>query len=183
MKEIIEETEVLMKKVEKNLLEEFSKIRLGKASPIILEEIKVLYFGQKLPLNQVASINVINPQTIAIEPWDKNIIRDVERAINEANLGLNPQIEGTIIKIFFPPLSEERRQELIKFIRKLTEERRVSIRNIRRDAIEKIKKSEKEKTLSEDESHRLQDEIQKLTDKFNEAIDRHEKAKEKDILG
>jgi ribosome recycling factor len=183
MKEIIEEAEALMKKVEKNLLEEFSKIRLGKANPIILEEIKVFYFGQKLPLNQVASINVINPQTIAIEPWDKNIIRDVERAINEANLGLNPQIEGTIIKIFFPPLSEERRQELIKFIRKLTEERRVSIRNIRRDAIEKIKKSEKEKTLSEDESHRLQDEIQKLTDKFNEAIDKHEKAKEKDILG
>jgi len=108
-----------------------------------LEEIKVLYFGQKLPLNQVASINVINPQTIAIEPWDKNIIRDVERAINEANLGLNPQIEGTIIKIFFPPLSEERRQELIKFIRKLTEERRVSIRNIRRDAIEKLSLSRK----------------------------------------
>lgn len=182
MKEIIQEAEALMKKVEKNLLEEFSKIRLGKANPVILEEIRVLYFGQKLPLNQVASINVINPQTIVIEPWDKNIIRDIERAINEANLGLNPQVEGNIIKIFFPPLSEERRQELVKFVKKLTEERRVSIRNIRRDAIEKIKKSEKEKKISEDESHRLQDEIQKLTDKYNEILSNHEKAKEKDIL-
>lgn len=182
MKEIIQETEALMKRVEKNLLEEFSKIRLGKANPLILEEIKVSYFGQKLPLNQVASINVVNPQTIIVEPWDKNIIKDVERAINEANLGLNPQVESGVIKIFFPPLSEERRQELIKFVKKLTEERRVSIRNIRRDAIEKIKKSEKEKKISEDESHRLQDEIQKLTDKFNEILDKHEKAKEKDIL-
>ncbi|MBC7195390.1 MAG: ribosome recycling factor, partial [Caldisericia bacterium] len=149
MKEVIQEAEALMKKVEKNLLEEFSKIRLGKANPVILEEIRVLYFGQKLPLNQVASINVINPQTIVIEPWDKNIIRDIERAINEANLGLNPQVEGNVIKIFFPPLSEERRQELVKFVKKLTEERRVSIRNIRRDALEKIIKSEKEKKISE----------------------------------
>ncbi len=183
MKELIRETERRMKKVEKNLLEEFSKIRLGKANPVILEEIKVEYYGQHVPLNQVASINVVNPQTVIVEPWDKNVIKDVEKAIQQANLGLNPQIEGNIIKIFFPPLSEERRQELVKLVKKLTEERRISIRNIRRDAIEEIRKAEKDKKISEDESHRYQEEIQKLTDKYNEILSKHEKAKEKDILG
>lgn len=183
MKELIKETEKRMKKVEKNLLEEFSKIRLGKANPVILEEIRIEYYGQHVPLNQVASISVINPQTVVVEPWDKNIIKDVERAIQQANLGLNPQVEGNLIKIFFPPLSEERRQELVKLVKKLTEERRVSIRNIRRDAIEEIRKAEKEKKISEDESHRYQEEVQKLTDKYNEILTKHEKAKEKDILG
>ncbi|RLD13253.1 MAG: ribosome recycling factor [Caldiserica bacterium] len=183
MKELIKETERRMKKVEKNLLEEFAKIRLGKANPVILEEVRVEYYGQHVPLNQVASISVVNPQTVIVEPWDKNIIKDVEKAIQQANLGLNPQLEGNIIKIFFPPLSEERRQELVKLVKKLTEERRISIRNIRRDAIEEIRKAEKDKKISEDESHRYQEEIQKLTDKYNEILSKHEKAKEKDILG
>ena len=183
MKELIKETERRMKKVEKNLLEEFAKIRLGKANPVILEEVKVEYYGQHVPLNQVASISVVNPQTVIVEPWDKNVIKDVEKAIQQANLGLNPQLEGNIIKIFFPPLSEERRQELVKLVKKLTEERRISIRNIRRDAIEEIRKAEKDKKISEDESHRYQEEIQKLTDKYNEILSKHEKAKEKDILG
>ncbi|HDL50685.1 MAG TPA: ribosome recycling factor [Firmicutes bacterium] len=183
MKELIKETERKMKKVEKNLLEEFAKIRLGKANPVILEEVRVEYYGQHVPLNQVASISVVNPQTVIVEPWDKNVIKDVEKAIQQANLGLNPQLEGNIIKIFFPPLSEERRQELVKLVKKLTEERRISIRNIRRDAIEEIRKAEKDKKISEDESHRYQEEIQKLTDKYNEILSKHEKAKEKDILG
>jgi len=183
MKELIKETERRMKKVEKNLLEEFAKIRLGKANPVILEEVRVEYYGQHVPLNQVASISVVNPQTVIVEPWDKNVIKDVEKAIQQANLGLNPQLEGNIIKIFFPPLSEERRQELVKLVKKLTEERRISIRNIRRDAIEEIRKAEKDKKISEDESHRYQEEIQKLTDKYNEILSKHEKAKEKDILG
>ncbi|RLD14422.1 MAG: ribosome recycling factor, partial [Caldiserica bacterium] len=120
MKELIKETERRMKKVEKNLLEEFAKIRLGKANPVILEEVRVEYYGQHVPLNQGASISVVNPQTVIVEPWDKNIIKDVEKAIQQANLGLNPQREGNIIKIFFPPLSEERRQELVKLVKKLT---------------------------------------------------------------
>ncbi len=171
-----------MKKAVESFKSEIAKIRTGRATPAILESIKVDYYGSRLPINQLASILIPEPRLLVVQPWDQNAIGEIEKAIKSSGLGLNPKVEKGVIKIPIPPLSEERRKELIKLVQKLAEDSRVAIRNIRRDGIEKAKSLEKEKKISEDDRKFAEKKIQELTDKYIAQIDELLKAKEKEIL-
>lgn len=161
---------------------DLSTFRTGRASLGILDNIRVDYYGSMVPLNQVATLGIPEPRMITIQPWEQRMLADIEKAIMKSDLGLTPINDGKIIKIVIPPLTEERRKQLVKVVRKRAEEARVAIRNIRRDIIEEIKKAEKEKKLSEDESRRLQEEIQKITNSFIEKVDHALEQKEKEIM-
>lgn len=161
---------------------DLSTFRTGRASLGILDNIKVEYYGSMVPLNQVATLGIPEPRVITIQPWEQKMISEIEKAIMKSDLGLTPINDGKMIKIVIPPLTEERRKQLVKVVRKRTEEARVAIRNIRRDIIEEIKKAEKEKKLSEDDSRRIQEEIQKITNSFIEKIDHSLELKEKEIM-
>ncbi len=161
---------------------ELSSIRTGKASPSLLDSIKVNYYGAMVPLKQVANIAVPDPKLITIQPWEKPLVGEIVKAIQSSSLGLNPQSDGNFIRIPLPPLTEERRIELVKTVKQMVEEVKVAIRNVRRDANEKLKKLEKEHEVSEDEYHRYHKEIQELTDESIEKIDKLFAAKEKEIL-
>lgn len=182
LNDLYKELEEKMKKTVENYKSEISKLRTGRATPAILEAIKVDYYGSKLPINQIASILVPEPRLLVIQPWDQNAVGEIEKAIKSAGIGLNPQVEKGVIKIPIPPLSEERRKELIKLVQKLAEDSRVAVRNIRRDGIEKAKALEKEKKISEDDRKTAEKKIQELTDKYIEEIDKLLKNKEKEIL-
>ncbi|OGJ84654.1 MAG: ribosome recycling factor [Candidatus Raymondbacteria bacterium RifOxyA12_full_50_37] len=156
--------------------------RTGRANPAVLEGIKVDYYGQLTPLNQVGNISVPDPRTIQIHPWDKSLCPIIERAILEANIGLTPVNNGALIRLPVPELSEERRKEIVKQCKKIAEESKVAVRNIRRDGNEAVKKQEKDKTISEDESKKLQDRIQKLTDSYVKQIDDILVKKEQEIM-
>jgi ribosome recycling factor len=161
---------------------ELAGIRSGKATPALLDGVKVEAYGQKTPLNQLSSISVPDPKSLVVQPWDKTIIGDVVKAIQAAALGFNPQVEANLIRIAVPPLSEERRLELVKLCKRFAEDGKVAVRNIRRDANEKLKKAEKDKQISEDEQHKGSDTVQKLTDKYVSDIDDLVIAKEKEIM-
>nr|WP_297212745.1 ribosome recycling factor [Thermodesulfovibrio sp.] len=161
---------------------DLSTFRTGRASLSILDNIKVDYYGSMVPLNQVATLGIPEPRMITIQPWEQRMIGEIEKAIMKSDLGLTPINDGKTIKINIPPLTEERRKQLVKVVKKRAEEARVAIRNIRRDIIEEIKKAEKDKKLSEDESRRAQDEIQKITNSFIEKIDQLLEQKEKEIM-
>jgi ribosome recycling factor len=161
---------------------ELGKIRTGRASLSILDGIKVSYYGEQTPLNQVATLTVPESRLIVIQPWDTQMIPMIEKAITSSNIGLNPVNDGKIIRIQIPVLTEERRIELVKAVKKMTEDARVAIRNIRREYMELVKKMEKSKEISEDELKRNQEEIQKDTDKSISTIDEIFKVKEKEIL-
>lgn len=182
MKEIITDSEEKMKKTVDILATEFSRIRTARANPALLDGLKVDYYGMPTPLKQVASIGVPDPRSLVIQPWDKNAISAIEKAIQKSDLGLNPSVEANLIRIIIPPLSEERRKDLVKLVSRLTEESRVAVRNIRRDAIESLKKKEKDKQVSEDDFHRGQKEIQDITDHYVEELDALFRRKEKEIL-
>jgi ribosome recycling factor len=156
-------------------------IRTGKASTALLDGVKVECYGQVMPLNHVASVSVPDPRMILIQPWDRSIVGDVEKAIHKSDLGLQPNSDGAVIRLAIPTLTEERRKDLVKLVRKHAEEARVSMRNIRRDTNEVLKKDEKDGKMSEDDSHKTQDKIQKLTDKYISEIDLALAAKEKEI--
>jgi len=160
----------------------FAQIRTGKASPRLLDSIRIDYYGSVTPLNQVANISVPEPRLIVIQPWDKKMVGDIEKAIQKSDLGLNPSNDGTIIRIPIPPLSEERRKELVKYAGKVAEERKVAIRNIRREANDALKKGEKDSKISKDDHHRGQGNIQKLTDDYIKKIDTLLAKKEKEIM-
>lgn len=164
------------------LKNELAKVRTGRASIALLDQVRVDYYGSKVPLNQVATLNVPDPRTITIQPWEQGIIQDVEKAIHAADIGVNPVDDGKVIRINIPPLNEERRKELVKVIKKLGEEAKVRVRNVRRNAIDVFKKKESSKEITEDDLHRGQDEAQKLTDQFVAQIDELIDHKEKDIL-
>lgn len=161
---------------------ELASFRTGRASLGILDGIKVDYYGTLAPLNQVATLGIPDPRVITIQPWEQKMIGEIERAIMKSDLGLTPVNDGKTIKLSIPPLTEERRKQLVKVVRKKAEEARVAIRNIRRDVIEEIKKGEKDKKFSEDESRRMQEEIQKITNSFIEKIDQILQQKEKEIM-
>jgi ribosome recycling factor len=161
---------------------ELASFRTGRASLGILDGIKVDYYGTLTPLNQVATLGIPDPRVITIQPWEQKMIGEIERAIMKSDLGLTPVNDGKTIKLSIPPLTEERRKQLVKVVRKKAEEARVAIRNIRRDVIEEIKKGEKDKKFSEDESRRMQEEIQKITNSFIEKIDQILEQKEKEIM-
>ena len=179
---IYADTEARMQKSLQAVKDDLSGIRSGKATPALLENLKVEAYGQKSPLNQLATISAPDPKSLLVQPWDKSILGDVVKAIQVADLGFNPQVEGNLIRVPVPPLSEERRKDLVKVARKISEDGKIAVRNIRRDANDNLKKAEKEKEISEDEQHKGSDKVQKLTDKYIDEIDQIASAKEKEIL-
>ena len=164
------------------LRNDFAKIRTGRAHPSILDQISVDYHGTTLPINQVASVTLLDSQTISVTPWEKQMIPLIEKAILESNIGLNPASVGGLIRVPMPPLSQERRKELIKVVKSYSEDSKVSIRNVRRDANEASKKLLKKKEISSDEDKRSQDEIQKLTNEKIRIADQLLSAKENEIM-
>ena len=170
-----------MKKAITHLETELIKIRAGKATPQILDGIVVDYYGSPTPISQVGNINVMDARTLSIQPWEKNMLQPIERAIIAANIGINPQNDGSQIRLFLPPLTEERRRELVKKCQVEGEHSRVAIRNIRRDAIEHIKRLQKN-GLSEDIAKDAETNIQNITDKFITTVDKHLISKEKEIM-
>jgi ribosome recycling factor len=181
-KDILKQTEDKMHKAVDVVRQEFAKIRTGKATTALLDGVKVDYYGSVVPLNQVANVSVHDVHTIAVQPWDKNMVGPIEKAIISANLGLNPVADSALVRVPIPPLNEERRRELVKLVKKFAEEGKVAVRNIRRDAIEHLKKSEKAEHFSEDERKRAEIEVQKATDKSIKDIDGHVVLKEKEIM-
>lgn len=161
---------------------EINKIRTGKATTALLDGIKVDYYGNMSPLNQVGNVSVLDAHTLAITPWDKNMVQVIEKAILTSDLGLNPASDGTNIRIPIPPLNEERRRDLVKLVKKFGEESKVAIRNVRRDANDQLKKEEKAKNISEDDLKRFEDEVQKTTDEHTNKVDELIEHKEKEIM-
>ncbi len=181
VKIVLEDAAEKMGKAVNHLDQEIGKVRAGKANPKMLESVMVDYYGTMTPITQVASINTPDPRTIAIQPWEKNLIQAIEKAIMAANLGMNPDNNGDIIRINVPPLTEERRKDLVKQVRKMGEDTRIVIRNIRRDTNEEFKKLKKD-GLPEDMEKDGQDQVQKLTDKYTKLVDELLEKKEKEIL-
>lgn len=161
---------------------ELAALRAGRAVPSLLDRIEVDYYGVPTPLNQLAGVSAPESRLLVVQPWDKQALPEIEKAIMKSDLGLTPSNDGDVIRLNIPELTEERRKELVRFVRKKAEEGRVSIRNIRRDANEEIKKLEKASTISEDESRRSQDSIQELTDQKIEEVDKLLAAKEKEMM-
>jgi ribosome recycling factor len=181
IKSIQSHAEDQMKKAIDHLEVELVKIRAGKANPQMVDGITVDYYGSPMPLNQVANISVMDARTLSIQPWEKNMLQPIEKAIIAANIGIHPQNDGNIIRLFLPPLTEERRKDLVKKCHGEGEHSKVAIRNIRRDAIEHIKKLQKN-GLSEDATKDAEANVQGLTDKFITTVDKHLSLKEKEIM-
>lgn len=180
--QIIKDARQRMDKTVEAFRHEISKIRTGKATTALLDGIKVDYYGTLSPLNQVGNVTVLDAHTISITPWDKSMVQLIDKAILASDLGLNPISDGTNLKIPIPPLTEERRKEMVKLVKKFGEESKVALRNVRRDANEHLKKAEKNKELTEDELKEAEKETQKLTDEHSIKIDEIIKHKEKEIL-
>ena len=180
--EIFEDLKERMGKSIESLKREYSRLRTGRASVSLLDGIRVSYYDTPTPLNQMASLAIPEPRLIVIQPWDKTAIGDIEKAILKSELGLTPMNDGKVIRISIPPLTEERRKELVKVARKMSEDNKVAIRNIRRDANEMLKDLKTEKEITEDDLYRTQDEVQKITDDFISQVDELCTAKEKEIL-
>ena len=178
---IIATAEDHMTKAISHLEAELIKIRAGKANPQMIDGIIVDYYGSPMPINQVANVSIMDARTLSIQPWEKNMLQPIERAIIAANIGINPQNDGNLIRLFLPPLTEERRKELVKKCQAEGEHTRVAVRNIRRDAIEHIKKLQKN-GMSEDAANDAEDEVQQITDKFIAAVEKHLTTKEKEIM-
>jgi len=182
MEQVKKVAEGKMKKSVHALLDEFNTIRTGRASAALFEKIQVEYYGQNVPINQVATISVPEARLVVIQPWDKAVLAEIEKAIQKSELSVNPNNDGKVIRINIPPLTEERRKELVKVTKNMAEQTRIAIRNIRRDANEELKKKQKSSELSEDESKRGMDEIQKVTDKYIKEVNELLEKKEKEIL-
>jgi ribosome recycling factor len=176
------ETEQRMAKSIDNLKREFSRVRTGRATPSLLEGVTVEYYGSPAPVNQVASISIPEARLIVIQPWEKTMLPAIEKAIQSSDLGLNPQSDGNLIRLPIPALTEERRKELCKNCRRLSEDTKVAIRNIRRDSNDRLKKAEKAKEITQDEQKMALDEIQNLTDSFIGSVDELLASKEKEIM-
>jgi ribosome recycling factor len=178
---VMDDTSEQMSKAIAHLETELTKIRAGKASPAMLDGLNVDYYGSPTPINQVANVSVLDTRTISIQPWEKNMLQPIERSIMQANIGITPQNDGNQIRLFMPPLTEERRRELFKKASAEGEQSKVAIRNIRRDAIEEVKKMQKD-GLSEDVAKDAEKNIQELTDKNIILVDKHLAAKEKEMM-
>ena len=164
------------------LQEDFSEVRAGRANPAILNKVKVNYYGTPTPINQVAGISVPEARLIVIQPWDASLLKEIEKEILKAELGINPNNDGKVIRLAFPELNEERRKELVKEVKKMAEDSKVSIRSIRREAMDEAKKMQKDNQMTEDELKSSEDQIQKLTDKKIAEIDKILEEKEKEIM-
>ncbi len=181
-KPIIKDSNEKMIKAVDVVKHELMTIRTGRATPTLIESIKVDYYGTPTPLRQIANIGVPDPSMLTVQPWEKGMMQPIEKAIQNANIGLNPTNDGTMIRVPIPPLNEERRKEYVKLTKKYGEQGKVSIRSVRRDGNDALKKLEKEKHISEDERKRAEDEIQKITDQHSKEIDKLLEQKEKEIM-
>ncbi|WP_300222148.1 ribosome recycling factor [uncultured Helicobacter sp.] len=182
LNEIYNQTKTSMTKTIDSLKRDFSTLRSGKVSISILDNIRVDYYGTPTPLNQVGSVIATDATTIVVTPWEKTLLKEIEKSIQEANIGVNPNNDGEVIKLFFPPMTQEQRKEVAKEAKAMGEKAKVGIRNVRQDSNNAIKKLEKDKEITEDISKKGQDEIQKYTDEFVKKIDEMVKTKEEEVM-
>lgn len=180
--EITKQCEYKMNRTVETLREDFIKIRTGRASTGLLDHVMVDYYGTPTPINQVAQIGVADARTLTVQPWEKNMVAPVEKAIRSSDLGLNPATSGMLIRVPLPPLTEERRREITKVVKHIGEEAKVAIRNLRRDANEHVKRLLKDKEISEDDEKRAEKDVQKLTDNFIARVDQTVAEKEKEVM-
>lgn len=180
--DVLLDAEDRMEKAVAALGRELTTIRTGRAHPGLVEHLRVDYYGAPTPLNQLATIGVPEPRLLTIQPWDRQSLSAIEKTIQKSDLGLNPMNDGTIIRLVIPQLTEERRKELVRVVRKKVEEGRVAVRNVRRDCHDELRRLQREKQVSEDAQYRGQDELQKLTDRFIQEIDRVGEEKEEELL-
>ena len=180
--EILSEARTAMDKAVKSLKREMAKVRTGRASVSLLDDVKVDYYGVPTPLSQVATLSVPEARLITVQPWEKNLIPDIEKAIFKADLGLTPSSDGQLIRLPVPALTEERRREMVKIIKRMAEDAKISVRNARRDANETLKMLEKEKEITEDDLKRSEKDVQQLTDEFVGTIDTVVQSKEKEVM-
>ncbi len=180
--EILQKSKTKMEKSLQALLDDLTKVRTGRASINMLDDIRVEYYGNPSPLSQVSTLNIPEPRTITIQPWDASVIPLIEKAILKADLGFSPSNDGKIIRINIPALTEERRKDMVKLVKKYAEDSRVALRHVRRDSMDEIKKLEKDKTIAEDEVKKLNEQIQKLTDDFVKRVDDIVNKKEQELL-
>lgn len=182
MKKVIDDMKVKMEKSLDVLDSEYKKLRAGRANPAVLDKVNVDYYGAPTPINQLAVVNVPEARTLTVQPWDASTLKAIERAINEADIGINPQNDGKIIRLVFPPLTEERRKDLAKDVHKMAEDSKVAIRSIRRDAVDKLKTMKKNSEITEDDQKQGEKKIQDLTDKYCKQIDSMSADKTKEIM-
>jgi ribosome recycling factor len=180
--EVLQETRRKMDKVLEAMARDLSRVRTGRASVALLEGIKVECYGTTMPLDQVASLAAPESRLLTVQPWDSTVLGDIEKAILKSDLGLNPVNDGKIIRLPIPLLTTERRKELVKMVKKMEEEAKVTLRNVRREANEDLKEMKKEKILAEDDAHRGQDEVQKITDEYTKKVEGQSADKEKEIM-
>jgi len=182
VKALLQEADERMKTVVQTARKELATVRTGRATPALLERVVVEYHGTPVPLNQVASISAPEPRMLVVQPWDRSLVKEIEKAILKSDLGVTPTNDGTVVRLVLPQLTEERRQQLVKIVRKEAEERRVAVRNIRREVNDELKRWEKNRLIAEDESRRAQQQVQQLTDRYIQEIDQLVAAKEKEIM-
>ena len=182
MNEIYETAESKMNKSLNNLVQEYAAVRAGRANPGVLDRLSVDYYGSPTPINQVAAVSVPDPRTLLISPWDKSVLKAIEKAILKSDIGINPQNDGSTLRLQFPPMTEERRRDLTKEIAKMGEECKVALRAIRRDAMDKIKEQKKKAEITEDEQKAAEKKMQELTDRFVKEVDALAEKKQKEIM-
>ncbi len=182
MNTLINNTQEKMEKTIAALERDYKAVRIGRATPAVLDRISVDYYGVPTPIQQMAAVSVPEPRMLQIQPWDASTLKEIEKAIQQSDIGINPQNDGRIIRLVFPPLTEERRKEVVKEVRKTAEDSKVAVRNTRRDALEKLKAMKKNSEITEDDQANGEKKIQNLTDKFCKEIDDLAAAKEKEIL-
>ena len=182
MKTVISNTEAKMNKTMDAMMREFGSIRAGRANPSVLDKISVDYYGCPTPVNQLAAVSVTEARVLQIQPYDASVLKLIEKAIQVSDIGINPQNDGRVLRLIFPPLTEERRKEIVKDVRKIAEESKVAVRSIRRDAIEKLKAMKKSNEITEDDQTNGEKKIQNLTDKFCKDVDDACSVKEKEIM-
>ena len=182
MKEVLQKNDERMQRRIDHLVDEFKGIRAGRANPAVLDKVKVDYYGAPTPVNQLAAVSVTEARTLTIQPWDASILRQIEKAIQKSDIGINPMNDGKLIRLVFPPLTEDRRKEIVKDVQKIAEDTKVQVRNVRRDTIEKLKAMKKSGEITEDDLKTAEKKTQDLTDKFTKKIDKTSADKQKELL-
>ena len=182
MQEQLKKAEERMGRRYDHMCQDFSEIRAGRANPAVLDKVKVDYYGTPTPVNQLAAVSVTEARTLVIQPWDTSLLRQIEKAIQKSDVGINPNNDGKVIRLIFPPLTEERRKLIVKDVQKIAEDTKVQIRNVRRESIEKLKAMKKSGDLTEDDLKQAEKKMQKLTDKYTKKVDDTSAAKQKELL-
>ena len=182
MNETISKAEARMERILSHLADEYAAIRAGRANPAVLDKVVVDYYGAPTPVNQLAAVSVTEARTLMVQPWDASVLRAIEKAIQTSDIGINPQNDGKALRLVFPPLTEDRRKEIVKEVSKMAEETKVSVRNVRRDAVDKVKAKKKDGELTEDDLKKAEKKIQDLTDRFVKEIDKMAEKKQKEVM-